>query len=487
MTNMQHTDVILMTIPNNMDKVVGWGAKFVTPLAPYGLMYLVSSLREAHISCTIVDCYAEGFGIQEALKVVGRTTPNIIGLSIMTSQAFVACELIKQLRQQHPQVKIVLGNIHADVFADWFLSKGFADAVVHGEGEHTFTELCQVYLSGGDPGVVRGISYVTPDGIIEKTPTRPLFQDLDKVPIPIWDELPHHRYRFPLYFHPPGVSPKKSVHMFTSRGCPYNCVFCTVHKNKTIRYHSISRVMSEIEMLIRTLGADYIFMMDSLFTVTTKRLTEICEEILHRGLQFTWGCEGRVNFVAKHPEVLGLMKKAGCVHISYGIESGDQQVLNLAKKQITLEQVKHAVCYTAEAGIEPEGLFMLGLPGDTRESMQKTINLAKRLPFGYAQFAITTPFPGSELYYELVRQQKIDPYAWDQFSQYAALGGKNSTQIVYVPDGLSSEDIFRWQKKALREFYMRWKPIWRTIRNFRLTMIPELCYSGLIILTGRES
>lgn len=480
-----HVDVVLATIPNNMNKVVGWGAKFVTPLAPYGLMYLAASLRQAGIGCAILDSYGLGLGIQEIEEFVAEVQPKIIGLSIMTSQAFIACELIKTLRAQHPDLKIVLGNLHADIFAEWFLSQAFADAVVHGEGEETFTELCQAYLHDGDCLSVKGISVFDPtSGTVVKTPARPVIVDLDTIPLPAWDLVPQHIYRFPFYYgYPNAVNPKTATHMFTSRGCPYNCVFCTVHKQKTIRYHSVPRVLEELTLLTKQLGAKYVFFMDSLFTTTPNRVSEICEGILRQGLRVEWGCEGRVNFAAKFPDVLKLMRKAGCVQIAYGIESGDEEVLRRAKKQLTIAQVEQAVSNTRAANIESIGLFMLGLPGDTEATMRKTVDLSKRLPFAFAQFAITTPFPGSELYYDLVRDNKIDPYAWDQYSQYASLSS-GKEELVYVPDGLTVDDLYRWQKTAIREFYLRWPPIWRTIKNFRPRMIPELAYSSMIVLSS---
>ena len=477
-------EVVLATIPNNMNKVVGWGAKFVTPLAPYGLMYLASSLRKAGIGCAILDSYGLGLGLKEIADFVFEVRPKIVGLSIMTSQAFIACELMKALRAQHPQIKIVLGNLHADIFAEWFLSKGLADAVVHGEGEETFAELCRAYLHDDDCGAVKGISWFDKKaGIVCKTPVRPLTTDLDMIPLPAWDLVPQQIYRFPFYYgYPDAVNPKTATHMFTSRGCPYNCVFCTVHKQKTIRYHSVPRVLEELTILTTQRGANYVFFMDSLFTTTPQRVAELCEGILNSGLKFVWGCEGRVNFAAKYPDMLKLMRKAGCVQIAYGIESGDEEVLRRIKKQLTIAQVEQAVANTKAAKIESIGLFMLGLPGDTKETMRKTIDISKRLPFAFAQFAITTPFPGSELYYDLVRENKIDPYAWDQYSQYASLSS-GKEELVYVPDGLTVDDLYRWQKTAIREFYLRWPPIWRTIKNFRPRMIPELTYSSMIMLS----
>lgn len=483
---MPPADVVLLSVPNNMNKVVGWGAAFVTPLAPYGLMYMASALRQAGMSCKILDCYALGHGLKEAVEYVEEAKPKIVGLSIMTSQAFLACELIKQFRSRFPGMKIILGNLHADIYAEWFLSRNLADAVVHGEADQTIVELCRAYLQGDHDSLkqVNGISFSTDSGqTVQKTAQRPTLKNLDEIPLPAWDLVPYSKYRFPFYYGNPKASrPGSAQHIFTSRGCPFACTFCTVHKEMTIRYHSLPRVLEELNIIHKRLGAKYIFFMDSLFTTTPQRVTEICEGILSSGLKFDWGCEGRVSFAAKHPDMLRLMKKAGCTQIAYGVESGDQAVLDRIKKRSTVEQVEQAVLYSRDAGIEPVGLFMLGLPGDTPETMRKTIDLSKRLPFGFAQFAITTPFPGSELYYDLIREGEIDAYAWNEFSQYASLS-TGMERLVYVPEGLTLPDLYAWQKAALREFYLRWQPMWRSIKNFRPHMIPEVVYSSMIMLS----
>jgi radical SAM superfamily enzyme YgiQ (UPF0313 family) len=229
------------------------------------------------------------------------------------------------------------------------------------------------------------------------------------------------------------------------------------------------------------MGAEFLFFMDSLFTIDPSRVVEVCENIIRSGLKFEWGCEGRVNFIAKHKEILKTMRRSGCVQIAYGIESGDQEILNKIEKVTTLAQIHTAVINTRKAGIEPIGLFMLGLPGDTNQTIRKTIDLAKKLPLAYAQFAITVPYPGTKLFYDLVEKGRIDQYDWDGFSQYGAFSNR---RVVYTPDGLSVEDIYNWQKKALREYYFRYSPLIRTIKNFRLKMVPEFIYSGLMLASG---
>jgi anaerobic magnesium-protoporphyrin IX monomethyl ester cyclase len=475
-------DVLLMTIPNNMEKIVGLGAKFVTPMAPHGLMYISAYLeKKKNVSCDILDCYALGYGVSEAVGAVIEANPKILGLSILTCHAYIAVEIIKELRQQMPELKIVLGNQHADIYADWFLSRNFADAVVHGDGEETFADLVEVYLSNHEPQNLMGISYTDTSGTVQKSCARQLPKNIDILPSPDWSKVPHHLYRLPFYGHPKAIDPAKFKNIFTSRGCPYTCNFCTVHHDRRINYHGTSRILDELDHLVNGMGAEYVFFMDSLFTLSHKKVSEICQGIIDRGIKFEWGCEGRADFAADYPEVLKLMRKAGCVQIPFGLESGNQAILNRVGKKLKLEKIIKGCKNTREANIEPVGLFILGLPGETIETMEETIKLAQNLDLAYAQFGIAVPYPGSELYYDLVKENKIDEYRWQGFSQYASF---TEEDCIYIADGLTREILTKYQKKAIREFYLRWQPVWRSIRMFRPKMIPEILFAILMIFSG---
>ncbi|MDT8287035.1 MAG: radical SAM protein, partial [Elusimicrobiales bacterium] len=328
------------------------------------------------------------------------------------------------------------------------LAGSAADFGVIGEGERALLQLV-----GGEPpekiaGLVRRDAA---SGTVRQTP--PVFiDDLGSLPYPALDLYDISRYRYP------HVTCRRNpvASMETSRGCFGRCVYC----NKNIfghkfRFKTPARVVDEMEHILG-LGFREIHIVDDGFTTDLKRAAAICEEILRRGLSFPWYVRGGVRVDRVTPELLRLMKRAGCYRIPYGIESGDQGILNRARKGITVEQVRDAVRWARRAGMIIDGYFMIGLPGETEETIGKTLALAKELPLDYAKFALTVPLPGTVLFEEMYGKGQIKTRDWPRYN-FAS-----SPCELYSHDTLSWEELNRHYERLHREFFLRPGYIFRT-------------------------
>lgn len=280
-------------------------------------------------------------------------------------------------------------------------------------------------------------------------PPRPFIADLDDLPLPRHDLLPLKAYRAPLVGGP---------YAFTvpSRGCPAGCRFCIKHVSygASVRFRSPENVLAELEQLV-SLGVRKIHMYTDLFTVNREHVMGICEGILERQLPIKWTCNSRVDFV--DPELLKVMRRAGCWMISWGIESGEPEMLKRMHKGITVEQVEQTLRWSREAGIMNWGYFIIGLPGETEASIRKTIAFAKRLPLDLVLFHIAAPHPGTPFFFEVVENGWFRPGTrWEEVDM------DRSTVLDY-PD-LKAEDLERWAQRAFREWAFRPGPMLTYLR-----------------------
>ena len=289
-------------------------------------------------------------------------------------------------------------------------------------------------------------------------------------------------YNIPSISNLPYSGKKSSLgkHMFTQRGCPYRCSFCTVHHNRKQRSNDVVRAVDEMEMLVNGYGVDYLFIMDSLFIANKKRVHSICDEIIERKLEFRWGCEAHVRCV--DAELVKKMELAGCHDMAFGIESGVQHLLNGVVKNTTLECIEEATkIVTKNSNIKLSGLFILGLPGETYDDSMQTIRFAKSLPLDMAQFSILTPYPGSEIYHDLEKKGQIDTgirpdgtidtSVWLRYSAYISY---TKMDPIWVTPGMNATELKRLQKKAVRQFYFRPRQIVNQIRRVRMGQIPTI-------------
>jgi len=409
---------------------------------PEGLCYLAACTREAGFNTYIIDAPNLGFDHGQATENILNLEPHYVGITAVTITIHDAARLAKMVKEKAPEVVTIIGGVHVTVLPErtMELFPEF-DIGVIGEGEVTIVELLQALSRGEDLSKVKGIIIRRNSNLI-RTEARPFIQNLDILPFPAWDLLPHLGKYYKQSVARASRFPAASL--VTSRGCPGKCAFCalSVFGNR-LRGFSAERVYELFRHLAEEYGIRSIVINDDNFVVFRKRLKELCERLLQEPLGLTWSCFSRVDNVTS--EVLQLMKKAGCTDVAYGIESGSQRLLDECKKGITLKQAEEAVKWSKDAGLKVTGYFIIGFLGETRATMEETIAFAKKLPLDDFLLSYMVPYPGCELY------QKA--HELGEFNEDWA--NMNQWEINFIPRGLTREEMESYFKRAFREFYLR--------------------------------
>lgn len=428
---------------------------------PLGLAYLAASIKKFRKGqVEIIDTNALNYSIEDLKAHLSKSKPDVIGISILTPMYLRAKEAINAARQVLRDSIIIVGGPHVTIFPIKTLEENpEVDIAVIGEGELTIVELLSAIGKNKSLSKIKGIAYRKGKKVIVNAP-RPFIIDIDKVPLPARNLLPMEKYRpAPTYY-----KRLPSYLILTSRGCPFNCAYCSKIFGKTYRHHSVGRVMKEMEILINGYGARDIIFRDDTFTINKKYVIELCNEIIRKGLnkKVEWTCMTRVNLVDK--ELLNFMRKAGCWSIHYGAESGSQRLLGLINKGITIKQVKDAFRWTREAGIEIKAFFMLGLPTETREESLQTLKFAKGCGADWIQVTITVPYPGTRLYEIAKKDGTLKSFNWEDYQTWA---GWSDKELVYVPQGRESKELKALQTKAMRDFYFTPRFVFSQVKKLR--------------------
>jgi radical SAM superfamily enzyme YgiQ (UPF0313 family) len=338
------------------------------------------------------------------------------------------------------------------------------DYGIVGEGERTVVELVDAISQGNLQQIPQIKGIVFRDGLkIVRTPPREYIEDLDTLPFPARHLFPPlSKYTYLYYKSLPLAT------IITSRGCPYQCTFCdrAVFGNR-VRMRSINNILDEIEMLVKECGIREVNIVDDLFTLTPRRVEEFCQELLSRKLKISWACMGRADRVTSG--ILKTMKKAGCWRINYGIESGNQRVLDSIKKDVTLAEIERAVRWTNALNIRTLGFFILGLPQEDEASIRDTLRFAKSLPLDRVVFFIAQPLPGTQIYKTALSQGKINKDIEYRYYHLYCFPEK----LSFITDGLTADTLKRYRKKAYRDFYLRPRYIIKQLCAYReVTELP---------------
>ncbi len=375
----------------------------VTP--PLGLMYLAAYVRERvkGVNLKILDTRVSKDGYREILlRELKDFEPTIVGISAVTMEAKSMHEIAGMVKGVLPESKVVVGGPHPTSFLRRTLEDRNIDYVVRGEGEETFAELVEVIKEGGDVRSVKGIAYRENGDIAEREP-RGYIEDLDTLPFPAWDMINIDDYARFWSMSPRGK--RRYMVVYTSRSCPYRCIYCHNIFGKGFRARSPENVLAEIDILYNKYGIKELEVVDDIFNFDSKRVERICDLIIERGYDLRIAFPNGLRSDRLDKPLLEKMRRAGTKFISFAVESASQRIQRLIKKNLKLDKVKEAIDYSVRLGIFSNGFFMLGFPTETEEEVRETIKFAVESNLHSAYFFIVTPHEGTELF-EMVPELK---------------------------------------------------------------------------------
>ncbi|GMR22466.1 MAG: hopanoid biosynthesis associated radical SAM protein HpnJ [Acidobacteriota bacterium] len=413
------------------------GGVWTTLWPPISLATIGAILERDGHDVTALDGSATGYPRDKLLKDIEREPPDGVVWSTGTPSIATDLSLADEIREVAPSTRTAVFGTHVSALDTSCLEQTPGlDAIFRNEPEATASEWVARLDDVSSWSGVAGLSYRNGDEL-ERTADRPFLEDLDALPSPAWHLFDLDVYRLPL-------KGSRFLMVTPHRGCPYPCSYCTAqtYYGAKLRRRSIERVRDEIRRNIEVHGVRELFFWSDTFTIDKRYVIELCDAIEPLGV--TWASNSRVDTIDS--ELAVAMRRAGCWMISFGIESGDQASLDRAGKGATVEDAESAVRIAKEAGIKVAGHFVLGIPGETKESLDKTLALAERLPLDFEQFYCAVPFPGSRLYTEAREKGWLKDAAFDRFRQDEAL--------LELP-GLTSEEVMAYRQRAYRRFYTR--------------------------------
>jgi anaerobic magnesium-protoporphyrin IX monomethyl ester cyclase len=441
---------------------------------PLGLAYLAAVSERRGDRVRVYDGDVEDEPLESVLHAFN---PQVVGITANTTQITAAwrdAALVKSLRR----APVVLGGPHPTSLPDESAGKPFVDVVVRSEGEAAWLDLLELWdqTDAGDgsfdPAIyqsVTGISYRNGAGGIINAPNRAPIpaRELNEMPFPAWHLFKLQRYTNlqPTVDQVDGFS----LPILTSRGCPYRCSYCSQIGPRLWRARSVDSVVAEWQWLVKEHGAGEIGVLDDSFNINRQRVLDISERLVDEGLDHVpWIMINGIRANLADEEVLGAMKRAGCLRTAFGVESGNQAILDsVVDKHLTLDQVRAAFRAARAVRLETIGFFIIGMPGETEETMEDTIRFACELDPVVANFSIATPFPGTDMYETVRTRGRILAETWDD---YVFFEGRARFEMP----GMPAELVERKWKEAYRRFYLRPKRIGRTLlRRQTWTRLPR--------------
>ncbi len=417
-----------------------------------GMATVAAALEQAGHSVQFLDAPASGLSLNAMASAIRQFKPELIGYTACTNDFPNVLFWINKIHERFPDIATVVGGPHLTYYPKESLTHKSIDYVTIGDGQETMAELASTLEKGKGIEKVKGLGWRKGRKAVLNKP-RPLFENLDLLPLPARHLLPNEKY---FNF----LSRRKNFTvLYTEAGCPGKCIFCDIGRAK-FRYKSAPRVLEELEECYHKYRVREFQFYDANFVTNRKRVKEICQGMRERGLDMLWSVEARADMVNR--EILTEMKSAGCYRIQYGIETGNARIMEIINKLETKEQIEAAVKLTKKIGISVLGFFMLGLPTETEETMEETVKFMLSLPLDYVSIALTRSYPNTKMYEDWMQKSN-----WDFYKDYTL--GKIPRNSV-IPLHNTAIPIPRVQEKvneAYYRFFFRPVQFWRILRDIR--------------------
>lgn len=448
-----HTDTILVVnepfVPD-FCRTQRWAARTRGRVlrAPDWLAYATAVLVREGCDARLYDFPAKGWDKPKLETLARETQPAMAVLDSTTPSFFSDVDCARRIKAQSPDTKILMVGPHVSALPEESLREaaGAVDAVAVGEYDYTVRDVARRWLAGAtDLSDVAGVAFAR-DGTPVRTARRPLIDDLDALPFPAWDQLDLLSYFDGGKLHP-------YVTVIGGRGCPFGCSFCLwpqVMHGRRYRTRSPQNIVAEMEWVVSRwpgIRQGEFFFEDDTFTVNADRAHALCDAIEGSGLGVTFSINSRAD--VDDPALLRHLKRAGCRLVLVGFESGSQAMLDAMGKKTTVEQMERFVRACREAGLAVHGCFVLGLPGETAQTMQETLDFSLRVPLTTLQFSAAVPFPGTRYFETIKAQGLLRAKSWDDWLE----GGEQSAVVAYP--NLGREAVVAAVDKGLRQFYFR--------------------------------
>jgi radical SAM superfamily enzyme YgiQ (UPF0313 family) len=441
---------------------------------PLGLLYLAAAVVEdGRHEVTVLDSLVEEMTYKDIGKAITDIQPDVAGITTLSFTLLDVVKTVKLIKELCPNTKIVLGGPHVYLYPKETIELDGVDYLIVGEGENTFVKFLEFLEGNCDLPSVPGLVYMDQGKLIKNEPGT--IAEIDNIAFPSRQLVPYQKYNSLLFARNPVTT------MFTSRGCPYQCTFCDrPHLGKKFRAHSAEYVLREMENCIQ-LGIKDFIIYDDTFTVNRDRIVAICRGILQRKWDVAWDVRTRLDTVDE--ELLKLMKKARCQGIHYGIEAGTEKVLKVLNKGITLDLAAKVFGITRKVGIKILAYFMIGCPTETREDIAETFRMAKKLNPDFIHLTIFSPFPGTQIYFDGLKNGIIPKDIWGEFA-------RNPTPDFVPPhwnEFFSRKELEKILIEGYQDFYGRSWYIFKQLLKVRTVGdLKRKAQAGLRVLSAKK-